>query len=155
MMKVHEKVIELHANTWPALRKWLYTAAKNRAVDYLRRRGAVNRDAMENPEDLIRLDAPAADEIPALQNINEKVHSSAVDQEDEADYSEKLKALYSLKEEERDILFLRISLEMPFKEISKLKKLSAAACKMRFHRTMKTLRAASKKEKKRERRRNS
>lgn len=105
-----------------SIRAWLYRSARNRAIDWLRRRSRANAPLPSGA------DFAAADPS-ASQVLSHKQQQQQV-----------LLALAELTDAERDALILRAERDLSFKEVGEVLGISAAAAKERYHRAKERLR---------------
>lgn len=110
----------LRSSTAPPTLAWLYTAARRRFIDELRRR-TTRRAAGET--DAVDLDAVDRTD-PYGTNVADSLRN----------------ALVQLSHEHREVVVLKLILGLSFAEISARVGASEDACKMRFSRALRTVR---------------
>lgn len=110
-------------------RSWLFTIAKNTALDYLRQKEGVPFSSLEDENGESAIDrfipaSPAPNEV-----LDEKILALRVGEE-----------LAGIAEKQRKIFSLRMEMDMTFKDISILLKMPLNTVKSAYRRTLLTLR---------------
>lgn len=122
-LQVHQGLRRFKGD-WPAFRSWVFTIAHHRMVDETRR--AVRRPRVVPMDDL--LEEPTGDtELDALDALSDAGLRTLLD---------------GLSEDQRSVLLLRISADLPLERVARVLDKSLGAVKALQHRALANLRKA-------------
>lgn len=124
-LKLYENLDDVGKRKKGAVLAWLYTVARNLAIDHLRKQGNRKSRSLEN------------EEIEGAATVFDNFVNEAMKQSDFAEIQE---VMAFVDETAQEIMLLRFGEELSFNEISEIIGKSEGACKMILYRALEKMR---------------